>query len=213
MYRPAHFDEPDPATLLEAMSQHVPATLITHPASGFEASILPFIFERTSGPNGSLVGHLARPNGQWRDVGADEPALAIFVGPEAYVSPSLYALKRETGKVVPTWNYVTVLAHGTLVVHDDPLWLRDLVSRLTDRHEADRPKPWSLEEPPAGYIDSMLRGIVGVELRIDRLEGKRKLNQNRSAADQDGVIEAFAAGSPGEQAVAAAMAEIRAKRG
>ena len=108
---------------------------------------------------------------------------------------------------------MTVLAHGTLVVHDDPVWLRDLVSRLTDRHEADRPKPWSLEEPPAGYIDSMLRGIVGVELRIDRLEGKRKLNQNRSAADQDGVIEAFAAGSPGEQAVAAAMEEIRAKRG
>jgi len=213
MYRPAHFDEPDAASLLEAMSEHVPATLITHPASRFQASILPFIFERSTGLNGSLVGHLARPNDQWREVGADEPAVAIFIGPDAYVSPSLYALKRETGKVVPTWNYVTVLAHGTLVIHDDPAWLRDLVSRLTDRHEAGRPKPWSLEEPPPGYIDSMLRGIVGVELRIDRLEGKRKLNQNRSEADQDGVIEAFAEGSPAEQAVASAMAEIRARRG
>ncbi|HVA86848.1 MAG TPA: FMN-binding negative transcriptional regulator [Candidatus Saccharimonadales bacterium] len=213
MYRPAHFDEPDPASLLDEMAAHVPATLITHPSTGFQASILPFIFERSTGSNGVLVGHLARPNGQWREVTDDTDALAIFVGPDAYVSPSLYATKRETGKVVPTWDYVTVLAHGTLVVHDDPIWLRDLVTRLTDRHEASRPKPWSVDEPPPGYVDSMLRGIVGVELRITRLEGKRKLSQNRPVADQDGVIEAFSAGGPGEQAVAAAMEELRARRG
>ena len=128
--------------------------------------------------------------------------MAIFAGPDAYISPSWYATKRETGKVVPTWNYVAVHAYGELVVHDDPVWSADLVRRLTDHHEAARDEPWSVDDAPADFVRAQLRAIVGIELPITRLEGKRKLSQNRPAADVAGVIAGLAAGSPTERAVA-----------
>jgi transcriptional regulator len=207
MYQPAHgrFTVVDPAALLTELAGHVPATLVTLGADGLRASILPMMFDPDDGPHGTLRGHLARPNPQWRDASAEVEALAIFDGPDAYVSPALYEEKRLSGKVVPTWNYVTVLAHGTLVARPEPEWLLPHVRRLVERHEGGRSEPWSIDDAPEGYVETQVRAIVGLELRITRLEAKRKLSQNRSAADVDGVIAGLAEGSPRDQALAAEM--------
>lgn len=203
----------DPAALLDALCRHVPATLVTLGPDGFRASILPMLFEPGDGEHGTLRGHLARGNLQWREVEAalatgEEragAALAIFDGPDAYVSPSWYEEKRLTGKVVPTWNYVTVQAQGRLTLHHEPEWLLPHVRRLVDRHEAGRDDPWSVDDAPEGYVEGQARAIVGVQLRIETLEAKRKLSQNRSQADIAGTIEGLAGGTPAERAVAAEM--------
>jgi transcriptional regulator len=215
MYQPAHrkFEVEDPAALLVELCAVVPATLVTHGPDGFRASILPMLFDPGDGPHGMLRGHLARGNPQWRELeasiaagggGAGE-ALAIFDGPDAYISPAWYEEKRLTGKVVPTWNYVTVQAHSTITTRHDPEWLIPHVGRLVARHEAGRPKPWAITDAPEDYVATQARAIVGLELRITRLEAKVKLSQNRSGADIEGAIEGLAAGSPREQDVAAAM--------
>lgn len=211
MYQPAHrkFEVEDPAALLEELCRHVPATLVTHSAAGFRASILPMLFDPGDGPFGTLRGHLARGNPQWRDIGQGTDGLAMFDGPDAYVSPVWYAEKRLTGKVVPTWNYITVQAQGTLAVRDEPDWLLAHVRRLVDRHEQPRPDPWSTDDTPDGYIETQLRAIVGLELRLGRLEAKRKLSQNRSDADIAGTIAGLSSGGPREQAVAASMLDLR----
>jgi transcriptional regulator len=211
MYQPAHgrFAVADPAALLAEVSRGIPATLVTFGADGLRASILPMLFDPDEGDHGILRGHLARPNPQWRDAGSDVEALAIFDGPDAYISPALYEEKRLTGKVVPTWNYVTVLAHGTLVARPEPEWLLAHVRRLVERHEAGRSEPWSIDDAPDGYVETMVRAIVGLELHITRLDAKRKLSQNRSAADIEGVIAGLAGGSPGDQAVSAEMGRER----
>src|SRR5512146_2132827 len=185
MYQPAHrrFEVTDPAALLAELAARVPATLVTLGSDGLRASILPMLFHPDDGPGGILRGHLARPNPQWRDIDPSVEALAIFNGPDAYVSPAFYEEKRRTGKVVPTWNYVTVLAHGVITVHPEPEWLLAHVRRLVDRHEAARADPWSIDDAPDGYVETQARAIVGIELRISHLEAKRKLSQNRSAMD------------------------------
>jgi transcriptional regulator len=219
MYQPAHgkFEVDDPAALLAELSASVPATLVTYGPGGFRASILPMLFDRDDGPHGMLRGHLARGNPQWREIeasiaagggGAGE-ALAIFDGPDAYVSPAWYEEKRLTGKVVPTWNYVTVQAHGTISTIHDPEWLIPHVGRLVARHEAGRPDPWSISDAPEDYVRTQARAIVGLELRIDRIEAKAKLTQNRSAPDIEGTIEGLSAGTTREQAVAEAMRRTR----
>jgi transcriptional regulator len=207
MYQPAHgrFAVADPAALLAELVRQVPATLVTLGEDGLRASMLPMLFDADDGDHGTLRGHLARPNPQWQDAGSGVEALAIFDGPDAYVSPALYEEKRLTGKVVPTWNYVTILAHGTLVARPEPEWLLPHVRRLVERHEAGRAEPWSIDDAPDGYVETMVRAIVGLELRITRLEAKRKLSQNRSAADIAGVIAGLAGGSSQEQAVATEM--------
>jgi transcriptional regulator len=207
MYQPAHgrFSVDEPETLLAEVVRHVPATLVTLGREGLRASILPMLFDADEGEHGILRGHLARPNPQWRDIAPDVEALAIFDGPDAYISPSWYEEKRRTGKVVPTWNYTTVLAHGTLVLHPEPEWLIPHVRRLVERHEGQRAEPWSIDDAPDGYVETMARAIVGLELRITRLEAKRKLNQNRSAEDIEGVIAGLEQGTPREQAVAVDM--------
>jgi transcriptional regulator len=207
MYQPAHgrFAVGDSAAALAELARDVPATLVTIGADGLRASILPMLFDPDDGAHGTLRGHLARPNPQWRDAAGESEAMAIFDGPDAYVSPALYEEKRLTGKVVPTWNYVTVLAHGPLVQHHEPEWLVPHVRRLVERHEAGRMDPWSIDDAPDGYVETMVRAIVGLELRITRLEAKRKLTQNRSAADFEGVVAALGAGSPRQRAVAAEM--------
>jgi transcriptional regulator len=163
------------------------------------------LFSPAEGSAGTLRGHLARGNPHWRQIEPDTPAIAIWTGPEAYVSPAWYEEKRLTGKVVPTWNYVTVVVHGTLSTRAEPDWLVAHVRRLVERHEAGRPEPWSIDDAPAGYIDTQARAIVGLELRVDRIEAKRKLSQNRSADDVEGVIAALADGSADERAVSAQM--------
>ena len=215
MYQPAHgkFEVEEPATLLAELCAVVPATLVTHGPDGFRASILPMLFDGDDGQYGMLRGHLARGNPHWRAIeasiaaggdGAGE-ALAIFDGTDAYVSPAWYEEKRLTGKVVPTWNYVTVQAHGAISTIHDPDWLIPHVGRLVARHEAGRPDPWALTDAPEDYVRTQARAIVGLELRIARLEAKAKLTQNRSAADIEGTIEGLSAGTPREQAVAEAM--------
>ena len=210
MYQPGHgkFVVDDPVSLLVRVSAALPATLVTMmPDGGLRTSILPMLFYPEDGEHGILRGHLARPNEQWRDARPEAEAVAIFNGPDAYVSPSWYEEKRRTGRVVPTWNYTTVVAHGTLVAHDDLDWLLAHVRRLVDAHELDRPDPWSVDDAPETYIRGQARGIVGLELVISRLDAKRKLTQNRSAADIAGAIDGLGAGAPREQDVADDMRE------
>ena len=205
MYRPTAFDMTDQADIADFIDAAGPAHLVSLGSAGLIASVVPLILDRSTN---SLVGHLARPNPQWsdRDDSAEAvDALAIFAGVDAYVSPSFYPSKRETQRVVPTWNYDVVHAHGRLVVHDDAEWVTALLTRLTELHEGRRSEQWSVDDTPAGYIAAMVKGIVGIELQITRLEGKRKLSQNRSEADVDGVIEALASGTVAERETAAAM--------
>lgn len=211
MYVPDHF-RPTDDEVRELLTRVGVVDLVTATDDGLLATMLPMVYDAPGsrdgiGAFGALLGHVARKNPQWQTpiLGA---AMAILRGPDAYVSPSWYATKREHGRVVPTWNYVVVQAHGRLVVHDDPAWLEENVRRLSSKHEADRAEPWSVDDAPAAYVAGQLRAIVGVELLIDRLEAKTKLSQNRSDDDIDGVIDGLEA--DGERAVSAAM---RVRRG
>ena len=208
MYQPAHgrFVVEDPASVLAELSAVSPAALVTNTANGFWTTLLPMLFYPDEGVAGLLRAHLARGNPQWRELSEGVRALAIWTGPDAYISPSWYEEKKLTGKVVPTWNYTAVVAYGTLTTQMEPDWLVAHVRRLVERHESGRADPWSVDDAPAGYIETQARAIVGLELRIDRIEAKRKLSQNRSEADVEGVIEALAgSGSPEEQALAGQM--------
>lgn len=215
MYQPGHrkFEVDDPASVLAELCAHIPATLVTWGEAGFRTSILPMLFDPDDGPHGTLRGHLARGNPQWREVeaslvgganGAGE-ALAIFHGPDAYVSPAWYEEKRLTGKVVPTWNYVVVQAHGTITTRHEADWLIPHVARLVTRHESGRNDPWALTDAPDDYVNTQARAIVGLEFHITRIEAKRKLSQNRSSADVDGAIAGLEQGSRRESEVALAM--------
>jgi transcriptional regulator len=186
MYVPAHFREDRVEVLLDAMRRIALATLVTEGVGGIEANHLPLLLE-----DGVLRGHFARANPVWKNLKPETDALAVFLGPHAYVSPSWYPSKAESGKVVPTWNYITVHARGRLTLRDDPAWLRAHVGSLSEAHEAGSKAPWSVTDAPGEYIESLLRAIVGFEISITKLEGKWKLSQNRSAADKDGVREAL----------------------
>jgi transcriptional regulator len=203
---PDHF-RPADDDVRSLLRRHGAVDLITVTERGLMATLLPMVWDEPGsrdglGPWGALLGHVAIKNDQWREAPIGE-AMAIVRGPDADVTPSWYATKREHGHVVPTWNYVIAHAHGRLVVHRDPGWLLTNVRRLADQHEAERDAPWSVDDAPALYIEGQLRAIVGVELVIDRLEAKWKLSQNRSAEDVAGVIDGPTA--DGEQAVSTLM--------
>jgi transcriptional regulator len=185
MYQPAHFVEQDADTLLALMTAAPLATLIRGGAE-LAADVLPLEVQR-SGDGWRVAGHVARANPLWREADG-QPVLALFQGPQGYVSPNWYPSKFQHGKAVPTWNYTMVQVHGTLRAVDDPEWLRAFVTRLTQRHEAGRPVPWHVEDAPADYLDATLRAIVGIEIEVTRVEGKFKLSQNRSAEDRTGVV-------------------------
>ena len=189
MYVPPHFLEDDKAALHRAIGETRLATLVTLGSEGMEASHMPILLDAGEGPYGAIRGHLARANPQWRRATAETPALVMFLGPDAYVSPNWYATKRETGKVVPTWNYLAIHAYGRVEFFEDAERLRAIVTSLTQRHEGRREKPWAVSDAPEDYIQAQLRGIIGFRLPIDRLEGKWKLSQNRPEADRRGVIE------------------------
>ena len=209
MYLPAAFKEERVDVLHDAIRRIKVGTLVTMGVDGLEASHLPMLIDPEPAPYGTLVGHLARANPQWKRAAPAPEALVTFLGPNAYVTPSWYAAKREHGKVVPTWNYIAVHAYGTPRFIEDRDALLGIVTRLTDAHESGRKAPWAVTDAPADYIDGMLKAIVGVALPITRLEGKWKLSQNRSAADRAGVREGYVQ-EPGENAaaMAAAMAGI-----
>ena len=193
MYNPSGFAIKDLHELQQQILDTRMALVITHDEQGLQASHLPLLFSPDQGPNGTLYGHFARANPQWKALQNGAEALVIFAGADAYISPGFYPSKAEHGKVVPTWNYVAVHAYGTAEVFTDADRLLNLVSTLTDRHEAGRAQPWKVADAPADYIDGMLKAIVGFALPIQRLEGKRKLSQNRSTADIAGVREGLAA--------------------
>jgi transcriptional regulator len=182
------------------------AQLVTVGDDGYPvATLLPVLWD-----GDRLVFHLARANQHWRSIRPGAPALAVVTGPEAYVSPAWYASKTEHGRVVPTWNYSAVHFTGRVQVHDDPDWLRDAVTSLTDTHERGRADRWAVDDAPSRYVDKQLQAIVGVEFAIERVEGKAKLSQNRDDADVAGVIAGLRAeGGPRERQVADAMARLR----
>jgi transcriptional regulator len=186
MYTPAHFAV-DEAQAVAFLSSVRVVDLVTPTTSGLQVTFLPVVLESGSGL-GSLHGHVARPNPHWREA-AVGPSLMIAHGPNSYVSPNWYQAKSESGRVVPTWNYVTAHIYGTLVVHDDPEWVDSLVRRLTVVHEAEQPRPWSVDDAPTDYIAGQLRAIVGLELVIDRVEVENKMSQNRPATDVPALIE------------------------
>ena len=164
------------------------STLVTATSEGLIATPLPLILDESEGEHGVLYGHLAKANPQWK-LPATGEALAIFSGPDAYVTPSWYAAKREHGKVVPTWNYVAVHAYGQAEFFEDEDRLREVVTRLTNLYEHPRAEPWAVTDAPEVFIKSQLKGIVGLRLPVSRIEGKRKMSQNRSAEDRDGVAQ------------------------
>ncbi|HEY2617870.1 MAG TPA: FMN-binding negative transcriptional regulator [Acetobacteraceae bacterium] len=201
MYIPPLHKEDRVDVLHDAIRRTGLATLVTLTDDGLVASHVPMLLDPDPAPFGTLLGHLARPNPQARGAAAGVQALAIFQGPDAYITPSWYATKRETGKVVPTWNYVTIHACGPVEFFSDTERLRAIVNRLTDRQEQARAEPWAVTDAPADFIDAMLKGIVGFALPIVRLEGKWKMSQNRPAQDRAGVIDGL--GEAGRAEVAA----------
>jgi transcriptional regulator len=188
LYVPPLFKEDRIDVLHAAIRGSGLATLVTLTADGLIASHVPMLLDPDPAPYGTLLGHVASPNPQARGAVPGVQALAIFQGPDAYITPSWYATKRANGKVVPTWNYVTIHAYGPVEFFDDTERLRAVVTRLTEREERPRAKPWAVTDAPADFIDGMLRGIVGFVLPIARLEGKWKMSQNRPAQDRAGVI-------------------------
>ena len=188
MYIPPHFAENRIEVLHDAIRHAGLATLVTMTADGMIASHLPLLLDPDRGPYGTLVGHLARANPQAKATDTAVQAMVVFHGPDGYISPSLYATKKATEKVVPTWNYVAIHAYGTIDFFDDTDRLLHVVTRLTEQHEAPRAQPWAVSDAPADFVQTMLRAIVGVSIPIARLEGKYKLSQNRPPADHAGIV-------------------------
>ena len=198
MYTPKANLETRLPVLHQLISAEPLATLVTMTSSGLLASHLPLVLDREignpePGPFGTLRGHFARANPQWRDIDSSVDALAIFAGPQHYISASWYPGKLEDGEEVPTWNYVVVHAYGPLRIVEDPAWLWKHLGELTDQSEASNPAPWKVSDAPAEYIENQMRGIVGFELPIQRIEGKWKVSQNRNARDKQAVIAGLSA--------------------
>jgi len=210
LYLPPAFREDRIDTIHEAITHSGIATLVTLTADGLIASHVPMLLDPEPGPYGTLLGHLARPNPQAKGALPGVEALAIFQGLDAYITPSWYETKRRTGKVVPTWNYETVHAYGPISFFNDPERLRAIVTRLTDRQEASRAQPWAVTDAPEDFVQMMLKGITGFAIPITRLEGKRKLSQNRPAEDVAGVVAGLNA--DGRPDMAAEVAQANSPR-
>ncbi|WP_328606940.1 FMN-binding negative transcriptional regulator [Amycolatopsis sp. NBC_00345] len=205
MYLPKQFEVSDEDTAALLSKGGFGHLVTPAPDGSLEVTSLPLLYDAESH---SLVGHLARPNPQWRYTGrdtAEAESVAIIPGVDAYVTPSYYPSKQETQKAVPTWNYEALCVHGRLQAHDDRDWLREHVSRLTDNHESGRSAPWQVSDAPERFITSQLKGIVGIQLSITRVVAKAKLNQNRTAADRTGVVRGLEQGTSSEQETAARM--------
>ena len=205
MYEPPLHRQPDRAAMHALIRAHPLGLLITSGPQGLLANAVPFLLEPERGEFGTLLVHVARANPQWRDLETAEEALVVFQGPQHYVSPSWYETKRETHKVVPTWNYLIVQARGRPRVTDDAPWLRAQIEALTNKQEAGRAAPWKVADAPDDFIAMQMRAIVGVEIEIADLRGKWKASQNRNAADRAGVVAGLSADG-GEDA--SAIAEV-----
>lgn len=203
MYLPEHFAESRLSELHRIAREHPLGMLVTHTRDGLDANHIPFELDDTKGAFGTLLAHVARSNPIWREVENGMQVLVVFRGAQGYISPNWYPSKPETHRHVPTWNYEVVHAHGRINVVDDASFVRGVVARLTRQHEATEPRPWKMGDAPQDYIDQLLQQIVGIEVEITRLEGKRKLSQNREGRDIEGA--ACALRKQGNEALAAAM--------
>jgi transcriptional regulator len=208
MYIPRANKEDRISVLHKLMEEQPFASLITVGSSGLFASHIPMVLEQ-NGAMGRLKGHISRANTQWRDYTPSVQALAIFSGPQHYITPTWYPEKQETGKVVPTWNYVVVHAYGYLNVIEDGDWLMAHLQSLVNIHEADSPVPWKVGDAPPDYIASQVKGIVGLEMAIERIEGKWKVSQNRSEQDRSGVARGLAELNTAESLAMKALVEQR----
>jgi transcriptional regulator len=206
MYQPLHFREDDPSVQHALIKAHPLGLLITSGDAGPNANLLPFHLDASLSEKGTLQVHMAKANNQWREIEAGAPALVVFQGTDAYVTPSWYATKQETGKVVPTWNYAVVQVRGRARVIHDADWLRRQIGALTGDHEAVREQAWQVGDAPDGYIASQIKGIVGVEIEILEIDGKWKVSQNRPEADRTRV--AAALGNASEPHANAEMAGL-----
>ena len=211
MYLPAQFEETRVEVLHALMRARPLATLVTQAAGNLDANHIPLHLDAAPAPLGTLRGHMARANPLWREFTAPAGVLAIFHGPQTYVSPSWYPAKKETGRVVPTWNYAVVHAHGTLrIVDADPHWLRAQLDALTAHNEAPFPAPWSVGDAPVDYLEAMMAAIVGFEIAITRLSGKFKLSQNHPARNREGLVAGLSATG---EADAAEVAKLMREHG
>lgn len=210
MYTPSSFAERDLPTIFDFIEAHPLGALVTStPEEGLLATHLPLVLDRAVGPMGTLFGHVARANPHSRSINEKAEAMVIFTGPDAYITPQWYATKREHGRVVPTWNYVAIHAYGTLRLHHDPAFLRPHLEALTRRHEGARSGAWQVSDAPDEFIAQQMKAIVGIELRIDRLEGKWKMSQNRSQADIDGVVQGLGESDSATDAMVAGIVQQR----
>lgn len=193
MYIPDHFAETRPEELARIIREHPLGMLVTQDAEGLDANHIPFEFAHDAGAHGVLTAHVARANPVWQRCPTGSPVMVVFRGTEGYVSPNWYPSKHEAHRQVPTWNYEVVHAHGLLTVRDDERFVRSVVARLTRRHEAGETPPWKMGDSTPEYIDGMLRNIVGIEIAVTSLVGKRKLSQNKEERDRLGACEALQA--------------------
>jgi len=193
VYLPQQFAEPRIEELHRIVRDKPLGMLVTNTAAGLEANHLPFLLDAGQGPAGVLLAHVARANPVWREVADGANVLVVFRGVHGYISPGWYPGKHETHRRVPTWNYEVVHAHGTIHVRDDERFVRGVVAKLTRQHEADQPQPWKMGDAPPDYLAEELSHIVGIEIRLNRLEGKRKLNQHHERRDREGAIQGLEA--------------------
>lgn len=212
MYVPSHFEETRTEVLHRLIREHSQAALVTLGSGGLTANHIPFELDPDPAPFGTLRGHVARANPVWQDFAKDMEALVVFQGPQAYISPSWYETKKQNGKVVPTYNYIVVHAHGTLRAVQDQAWLRDLVERLTNRFEGRRAEPWRVTDAPGEFVEKLLGAIVGLEMPVSRLIGKWKLSQNRPQVDRDGVVKGLSESGDAEQLAMARLVDEIAPR-
>jgi transcriptional regulator len=203
MYCPAHFEESRIDILHDLIHKQPLATLVTQSNEGLTADHIPLHLRNDGSPFGTLVGHVARDNPLWKLAGQE--ILAIFQGPDCYISPSWYATKQQTGKVVPTWNYVVAHAHGRLRAIEDPAWIRKQLEALTNQHEQAQPQPWTVAEVPSEFTERLIEQIIGIEIPIAQLRGKWKVSQNQPVKNRESVVAALTNSSDGQKA---AIAEL-----
>jgi transcriptional regulator len=193
----------DREAIFSLIASHPLGAWVCHGREGLIANHVPFLLDRSRGPHGTLIGHVARANGVWRELDAATPSVVMFQGPQAYITPGWYPGKTEHGRVVPTWNYVVAHAHGVARAIEDREWLLDMLNRLTDAQEARQSAPWSVSDAPRSFIDKLMGVIVGIELPIERLEGKLKVSQDEANQDRRGTVQGLR-NKPGDEAEAVA---------
>nr|WP_298686667.1 FMN-binding negative transcriptional regulator [uncultured Dongia sp.] len=210
MYVPEHFDESRVEVLHELIDKNALGVLFTHGKSGLDANHLPFHLNKTQGQFGTLQCHVARRNPLWQDIATGDEVLVVFRAADAYISPNWYPTKHETGKQVPTWNYMVAHAYGRATIHDDERYVRAIVAHLTRKHEAAQPQPWKMADSPRDYIDTLAKAIVGIEIQITRLVGKSKLGQDEVLRDAAGAGKALE--QRGDAMIGEAMLAVAASK-